>query len=404
MKEISKQSLMKIHDVIHGQSYVNIKARLNNLLPKEYSSAFANIHLAGTNAAWYGEDSIEYLPYSSASEVEKEEIAIWLEQCKNEVCETLAREMAYVHLLFIIPSQEEIFWYRDENGNIHVTLAQWGFEPRSTGKKVDVIGMLLSVPRNLSQQKVNIHIDYSDNLPAGDTPFILHLFNNTKECKTDVKGDFYLGTLFQNKSFDIENMDGSNHFDFTVVKDGTYSAVFDLNTKYTIIIEYKDGECIPDYTFKVDGVDVRTNEDGKYENELKLLPNTTIDVEADNSKTTYTLKRSPEDNVFHIQIDKPIIDEPVITKEPDIKEKPIQQPEPKYVYLKVLDFDGKPLPDMPLAIKCKAGETISTQTDGQGVAKIDKSLLDEKKKYRVVFKITPEYRKNLNKNKDSNEK
>ena len=52
MKEISRQSLMKIHDVIHGQNYVNIKARLNQLLPNEYAKTFAGIKLFSTDGVW----------------------------------------------------------------------------------------------------------------------------------------------------------------------------------------------------------------------------------------------------------------------------------------------------------------------------------------------------------------
>ena len=67
MKEISRQSLMKIHDVIHGQNYVNIKARLNQLLPNEYAKTFAGIKLFSTDGVWYGDDAIVYRSYVEAS-------------------------------------------------------------------------------------------------------------------------------------------------------------------------------------------------------------------------------------------------------------------------------------------------------------------------------------------------
>ena len=41
MKEISRQSLIRIHDLIYGQNYVNIKARLDQHLPEEYAKALA---------------------------------------------------------------------------------------------------------------------------------------------------------------------------------------------------------------------------------------------------------------------------------------------------------------------------------------------------------------------------
>ena len=50
MKELSRQSLMNIHYVINGQNYVNIKARLNQLLPAEYAQTFSYIKMVGSTA------------------------------------------------------------------------------------------------------------------------------------------------------------------------------------------------------------------------------------------------------------------------------------------------------------------------------------------------------------------
>ena len=323
---------MRIHDVIHGQNYINVKARLNQLLPEEYADAFATISLFPSSAVWYGDDDVEYHSYKEASDIEKEEIANWLEECRNVVCSSLADTMPFVNNLFRIPSQDQIFWYRSSDGSIKVKLTQWGFENKANGSKVDVIDMLLAAPRKLTQEDINIHIDYSDGAKAENCPFVLHLFNNTKELVTDSEGNYHLGKLFINKTFTVESINGANHRDFTVVKDGQYNVVFDYYAKYTLIVENQKGERLPDYKLMVDGSMVKTDKEGQYEGELKLLPDKKLQVDANTKKYEFTLQRVPEENVFSILIEK---DEPVIPPTPPEAPKPIPPTPPVPEYIKV---------------------------------------------------------------------
>lgn len=401
MKEISSQSLMKIHDVIHGQNYINVKARLNQLLPTEYADAFAALNLFPSNAVWYGDDDVEYHSYKDASDTEKEEIANWLEECRNEVCSSLADTMPFVNNLFRIPSQNQIFWYKNNDGYIKVLLTQWGFENRDSGPKVDVIDMLLAAPRKLTQEDINIHIDYSDGTKAGNCPFVLHLFNNTKELSTDSEGNYHLGKLFLNKIFSIESINGVNQCDFTVVKDGKYNVVFDYYAKYTLIIENQKGEKIPEYGMTVDDSMVKTDKEGQFDGELKLLPNKNLQINANGNNYEFTMHREHSENVFTIVIDE---EEPGIPLSPPEVPKPIPPapPVPEYIKITLLDFDGLPLPNLPFVIKTKKGDSVNAETDENGVAEIDRSMLSEKNKYKIEFKITPVYRKELDKKKKGN--
>ena len=397
MKEISRQSLLKIHDVIHGQNYVNIKARLNQLLPDEYAKAFAGIKLFSTDGVWYGDDSVTYHPYGEANPWEREEIAIWLEECKEIVCSTLSTAMPYVYSLFSIPSKDQIFWYRNEKGNVQVILAQWGFESKSNDSKVDVIGMLISAPRTILQQNVIVHIDYSDGSTASNIPFKLFLFNNIKEVQTDENGDFHLGKLFANKTFSIENIEGTNHFDYTAVQDGSYSAIFDWYTKYSIIVENQDNLPIPNFDIVVDGVTAKTNDDGLHEKKIKLLANTAITVKVRDTQNTFTLQQEAEKNVFRIIINEDISLPPV----PPIPPVPSFSPTPpasQYIKVSLLDFNGQPLPNLSFSIRTKNGDVINAQTDEKGIAQIDKSQFNQKNKYHIEFIITSAYRENRNKN------
>lgn len=395
MKEISTQSFMKIHDIIHGQNYVNIKARLNQLLPEYYSNIFAGVKMAGTQGMWYGDDHINYQPYSSASDAEKEEIATFLEGAKSFVCEKLSSSMPFVNSLFTIPSQNEIFWYRDNSGDMHVVLAQWGFENRSNRPKVDVIGMLISAPRTITQQDITLHIDFSDGENASNSSFLLYLFNNKKEFLTDDNGNFHLGKLFIGKEFTVSTLKEEEYQSFPVVKDGSYNAIFELTTKYVIITENEKGVPIAGQKISIDGVTTVTNNEGCYEQSLVLQPNHTLVVKCEEQDHSFSLNRNPEENIFHIVLKQHEAPEPPIPPTPPLI--PPTPQTPQYISIELLDYDGKPLPYMPFTINVKGEEPIKAQTDDNGIAHIDKSKLETKKKYKIKFNVTSSYRENLKK-------
>lgn len=398
MKEISSQSFTKIHDLIYGQNYVNIKARLNQLLPEYYSKVFAGVKMIGAQGIWYGDDHINYQHYVLASDLEKEEIAAFLEDSKNYVCNELSTSMPYVNSLFTIPSQNEIFWYRDEEGQIRVTLAQWGFENRSNGPKVDVIGMLISIPRVHTQQDITIHIDFSDGEKASDISCLLYLFNNTKEIKTDENGNFHLGKLFLGKEFGLSAIDEDNYYSFSVVKDGKYNAVFDWKTKYLIITENENGVPIGNQEIFINGEHVITNEDGIHEEKIILKPNHNVNIRYKDTDYSFVLQREPEENVFHLKLQQEEVTTPL---EPPLPQIPTS---PKNISIELLDFDGQPLPDMPFTINAKGCEPIKGKTDENGIAQIEKSLFDINKKYKIFFTVTSLYREELNKIKGSDGK
>lgn len=398
MKEISSQSFMKIHDVIHGQNYVNIKARLNQLLPLQYANMFAAVVMTGNMGSWYGEDNVKYYRYSDATSIEKEEIAAILEEGKSYVCSELHTVMPYVNQLFTIPSKEEIFWYKDDSGNINVMLTQWGFEPRYTGQKVDIIDMLISEPRTLSQQEVTIHVDYSDGAPASGSEFMLYLFNNMKAIKTDEKGDFYLGRLFPGKEFSVSTLDGEEKQAFTVAQGAEYKCVFSLRTKYVIKVENEEGTPVANEKLIVEGLEAVTDKDGKYEEEVRLYEGSVIEVKCRNQELEFNLSRNPEENVFIIKIkeEKPVEQ---IIEEPSVSE-PVE-PKPQYIFIELLDYDKTPLPNMSFVISAQGQEPITGVTDANGISRLPRSLFDKTKKYEISYTMTSSYRENLNKQKEN---
>ena len=179
MKELSRRSLMDVRGVIHGQNYVNIKARLVQYLPSEYANTFANVKFYEPTGIWYVDDELACFRLKDASPAEKDEAAAWLEECRNYIGSTIADKMPYWRSLFTIPTEEQIFLYRNASGDIRVVLSEWGFEPKGPGQKIDVIGILIDAPRLTKQEDVTIHIDYSDGTVAQDQPFSLTAFKHS---------------------------------------------------------------------------------------------------------------------------------------------------------------------------------------------------------------------------------
>lgn len=382
MKELSSRSLLEVHDIIHGQNYVNIKARLNQYLPEDYANTFSNVNFFGSTGMWSVDDDMSLIRLKDASAEERSEAAIWLEECRNYLGENLADKMPFWKSLFSIPSEDQIFLYRNNNGEVRVVLTEWGFEPKMAGKKVDVIGILIDAPRVIKQEEVTIHIDYSDGTIASQIQFVLNSFNNTKTVPTDDNGDFFLGKIFANKSFSVESVDGLNHYDY-IVEAGTsvYTAIFDYNVDYVISVENQKGEPKANYTFVVNGMDVHTNDSGQFVGSMKLLPETVLEVKAAEQDYSFKLCHDSEQNHFVLRINDPAV------------QPPPPPPVVEYVTVTLLDHDGSPLSDQPFQIVQKKIVVAEGVTDSDGNARIQKDLFSSGKKYKIRFNRSESYRK-----------
>lgn len=303
MQTLSKESFSKIQYVIQGQNYANIYARLVLELPESDSSLFAKILLRGDGAEWVADDDRAYLPFASASPEEKELVAIFLEDKKQAVLKKL-HGLSYSSDLLTIPSTDQIFFCRDELGNLSVKLTQWGFKlPKDKGD-IDVISALIAKPRTLVQSQVNVFIRYSDGLPAAKEPFSLQLFGSTVPFKTNEEGYFNLGRLINGKPFAISDAHG-NEKTFTVDPSiELYEVEFPVYTTYDITVNNQEGTPCANFNLFVDGKPMTTDDEGKlYFDDVLLTPKLTVEAahEETSHKEIYTLARDPEQNHFKFQ-------------------------------------------------------------------------------------------------------
>lgn len=403
MKEVSRQSLYKIRDIIQGQNYVNIRARLGQLLPKEYSRRFAQLNFGASSCIWFGEDNVEYFPYSDATPEEKELIAECLEESRKFVCSILEKPMPFVTNLFILPSVDQIFWYRDDRGEVDVLLTQWGFREKAARQDVDIIDILISEPRTLTQSEVELSFGYSDGSAADNVPFRLEIFNNCKNCKADAEAKYYVGRIHDGKTLVVSDENGKQSQNFTVGSGVDYNVVFNLLVSCRIKVENRNGECKPGFRLMVDGKELTADENGVIKiSDILLSPDRTITVTllTGNGLQQFVPVKDVAANEFTYVVEEK---SPEMTP-PSPSLLPPEPPAPpveKMVAIHLLDYDGTPLPEIPFKVTLKGGKSISCVTGSDGIGRIKATELEPGKKYRVSFEITPEQREKINKTKTS---
>lgn len=376
MKELTSQSLAPIRDVIQGQNYAFIKARLNQLLPLDVAESFAKISIQGNEGIWYAEKNLNYHRYSEAGEIEKEEIAIRIEAIKESASRILKDTMSYWESLFTIPNIDSIFWAKENGQSMQVVISEWGFENRSIATQTDVISELITAPRPLTQIPVVLHCSYSNGEPATDYDFRLLIFNNVRECKTAEDGAYPIGSLFADKEFAVEDAHGGQRQTFRVGKDASYDVVFNLLTGFRITIVNQNQDPISGYDLEIDGVHYITDENGVvYMDEVVLVKDATLNVTHEGTTIgNFTLSKNPEDNEFVIKVEQKII-------------------KPTTVTIRLRGYRGEILPDLSFKITTDKGKIIEGKTDKEGNAVFNADDFIATKKYRISFNLSSEYQK-----------
>ena len=373
MRELTAQSLSPIRDVIQGKNYGFIKARLDQLLPMDVAQSFAKVDIQQKEGIWYAEADFKYSPYSEAGDVEKEEIAIRLEEIKEISFSKLKNSMPYWEKLFVIPTQDCIYWHKSDDGIMNVVIAKWGFENRTIEAQTDIISEIITAPRPLTQIPVVIDFRFSNGEIASELEFYLYIFNNQKRCKTDKDGRYSIGSLFAEKQFCIEDMAGTQKFDFTVNSSVDYRIIFNLITDYSITVLNQNGSPVSDCLLVVDGKNVITDSEGKYiHNGYVLASNSKVVVEhKGNIIGSFSPTKEPEKNNFVVRIEEKVI-------------------KPETITIKLRGYKGEPLSEMPFKVKTNKG-IIEGVTDKLGNAIIPSTGFVVGQKYNISFIVTSAY-------------
>lgn len=382
MRELTTQSLALIRDVIQGQNYAIIKARLDQLLPKDAAQSFAKVDIKSNEGIWYTEGNLKFVPYPEAGNLEKEEIAIRLEEIRETAYGKLKDSMPYWEKLFVVPNRECIYWHKSEDGTMSVVIAQWGFENRTIEKQADVISDIITAPRPLTQIPVTLNCKFSNGETASDYEFYLNIFNNKKLCKTNEQGQYSIGSLFADKAFFVVNIEETQRMDFVVKDNIDYTATFDILTDYSITVLNQNDVPVADCALKVNGESVLTDSHGRYLcRNIILYPDSKLVVEYEGKIAgTFSLSKEKTYNDFTVRIEQKI-------------------EKPQTITIKLRGYKGEPLPDMPFKLRTDKGEVIDGTTDKDGNATIPSGSLTVGKKCNLSFRVTAVYPQNRNESK-----
>lgn len=377
MRELTTHSLAPIREAIQGQNYAIIKARLDQLLPKEAAQSFAKVDIKYNEGIWYTESNLKFTPYSEAGDLEKEEIAIRLEEIKETAYGKLKENMPYWEKLFVVPNQDCIYWHKSEDDTMSVVITQWGFENRTIEKQADVISDIITAPRPLTQISVTLDCKFSNGETASDYEFYLNIFNNKKLCKTDSQGRYTIGSLFADKEFSVEDIEGGQRIDFVVKDNSDYIATFNVLTDYSIAVLNQNNTPVPYCALKVNGESVITDSDGRYVcRNIIIYPDSKVVVEHEGKIVgTFSFSKEISDNDFTVRIEQKIV-------------------KPQTITIKLRGYKEEPLPDMPFKLKTDKGEIIEGITDKDGNATIPSESLTIGKKCNLAFTLTAAYQQN----------
>ena len=376
MRELISQSLSGIRDIIPGQNYGFIKARLDQLLPKDVAQSLAKVEIQGMEGMWYAENNLSYKIYSEASDLEKEEIAIELEMLKEIAYGKLKNEMPYWESLFVIPNKDCIYWAKEDD-KMNIVLAEWGFDIRTTEKPINVISEIITAPRPLTQIPVVLTCMFTNGEPAVEHEFNLLIFNNRKVCKTNDEGKYIIGSLFADKIFAVEDVNGKQHQEFTVKRDASYCPVFEVLTSYQLLVVNQEYEPLVNYTVSVNNEFKTTNVNGFInEADIVLYPDTKVIVTNNGMLLgEFPLSILPENNHFKV----------VIAVEKVIP------PESKKITIKLQNHNGKSLSNLPFMIKMANGQVLEGTTNEDGTAIFPAEKFEDGKRYSISFEMSADY-------------
>lgn len=459
MKILSSASFSKISPLINNENYSSVYTRLKLKLTPDEIGMFAIPDFPIANSgSWQADVNALLKTYRDASSVEKEEIATYIEEKKMSIMPKM-KGMPYANVLFRVPDEGQIFWYRDNVGEMKVILAQWGFAPVANGRDVDLIEVILNLPRPLTQMAVKLYAMYSDGEPARNCSFEMTIFNHNMAFKTNEEGFYSVGKMYVGKKFSVKD-DKGDQFDFVVTPgQSDYYATFDIETDCTIRVINQFDEPVSNYALNVDGNSYSTDDTGVVEVKgLVLTKDKKIRVMGTGGVSQeYALERDAEQNKFEYRIKvevmsaytikvidqhnhvKPeyslVIDgrtettdatgmirvdnivwteglgisvssaEGVVTNY-DIAKDPqdnnfvyhitIVPPVERKVRIKVLDYDGSILPGIEVFVDTKKHGTISAFTNEEGYATFKADEFEDKEKAKVHFLVSKEYRERKN--------
>jgi hypothetical protein len=172
-----------------------------------------------------------------------------------------------------------------------------------------------------------------------------------------------------------------------------------------------DSQRLPDYHFLLQGQPRLTSTDGLFHVDGPLPVGKSYKIELlDGRVFTLTVEQGKQEYIFNLGAPEPKPEpvpepepqpEPAPEPEPEPQPEPAPEPEPEpqpepqpeYVRIRLLDYGGVPMPNLPFTLKLKKKGRVSFTTDEDGSCLIPKEWFTDKEKVRYDIDISSEYQK-----------
>lgn len=363
----------------------------------------------------------DWQSFANADDATKAMVAEAFAERKKLLCSKVGNK-ALIEKCLAVPDPKFIY-FRNNADELHIALTAWAFKyPDNLA-----VGELDTWRKKHLLQEVNIGFVWNKK-PLKNINFKLNGFKR----HIDGQGLFHVDKkLPVGNSFKVESPDGIV-FDLTVTE-GQADYLYDLTKYFDVDIKIlKDG--VPSQgeqcTVSFDGTEehVETSPDGHAllrlplkggNNDTMMQPQPACMVYFGSMSDEKTPAQANDRLTFCFEYDTPKpapepqpepepepepIPEPEPEPEPEPKHEPEPEPGPQYVTLRLLDYAGYPMPDLPFTLKLKKKGSIEMTTDADGCYKVPKEWLTPGEKMKVKIIVSPEYQASHDIHRDAKKK
>ncbi len=301
-----------------------------------------------------------------------------------------------------VPSDSEYIYFRQTAEGWDISLVAWAFRypDKPNGRELE------TWRTKVVAEDVNIGFEWN-KVRFKNFDFTLNRYPR----QTGTNGWFHVGGKVPVKrQFALSLPDGRS-FHLTVTE-GQNDYVYDLTEYFAVDIKVnKDGNPLSAQScaigFGTFQEYLTTDDNGEIHLRIPLLPTPKGEVSEKQPECVVTCShevkaQTPVTNEQHLAYDFNF-ETPPLKPEPPAPEPPMPEnnPEPpappvekeEIVSIKILDYEGFPVVDMPVVLGTKQKGDVEVVTDENGMCSIPRSWIGSDKKIKVRFTVTPEYQK-----------
>lgn len=369
-----KLQLSEINQLI-GKNYSMIQLGNElNLLTKNIGLFFIEPQVGSGYLLWTLPET-DWKSFNEFDDANKPIVAsIYKELCDN--VREILKNSPITESILTVPSNDFVYFHK--NGDKwEVALAAWGC------KLVDVpVGNDIETwIKHNDTQIVNIAFAWNDKL-IPNMPFQI----NDVAKSTSSDGYFHVGEVPLSENLSLNTTKG-DHFNIIVEK-GKSEYIFDITQYAEIVICVKENDiALPNKPCDV----YYGNSNWHRITDSNGLIMFKLPLECDSSGQL--LQPQPLCKVTcstEVQLQKPMYGGEVLSYNFYFT-RIIEQPEPVYVKIRLLDYGGFPLKSLPFELETIKKGKIRLETDSEGYCKVLQEWFSNNENIKISFVISPEY-------------